>query len=738
MGNKTLYFTLLFLIFATNFCLPQIDLLEGYSELYNTSGGKVVDLLHTDNNFRDSWNNFIQIKEANNFYLFLYDKSNSTVQATLLDCNYNFIIDYTNLSNDYSNLISMDIDNDGNEELIFFNNKNKYFYIYNFNALDYSFTLGGSFKIPDESIKIKKMLKMDDQNHIVLLYDEENKECFLYKLDFNIKNQFRFNWINTINLDNAYSLIEKIIYSDNNIGIILYRPYITVDNIINNGHLISYKFDNNWNYEIKNFGYDFSPNITNIITGKFGSINLKEFGDIILYNQIEGKVDYYYTDNENIIFNGSENSWRKTWSIILPIKKLNGNDNIIFYQTINNGKLPLFNYCNTIQATHPDIIFNNNLIYMTYTPYPFSIDKFENPCVLISEDGYLFRAPQKIFNPIVPKPVSYYNGYAVYNNDPDFIYEDDSFYILYNETFTQSNFLPTFIQDVKVIKLDNKFSLIDSTTIMHQFGTSDDISFSPCLISNNYGYYIFYVKTFLENNVRYSKIIFRNNISKPLLSNWNYIPENDLNNFFNAINFYPWHINILNKYDNYYYMLITGQFNSFSTDGNDLYIARSSDLTNWYLDSTPLLCKDDLNFKQIYRSAGYISNDHLCLYYSYVDYGEETGIGIKRNIDLNDLNFDIRSKNFDKNYRNSLNNFNIFPNPFNCTTKISFDLREQADVKIKIYNILGELVFINQNNNCPKGNYNIKWNASNFSSGIYFCNIDINGIIYSKQLVLTK
>ena len=65
-----------------------------------------------------------------------------------------------------------------------------------------------------------------------------------------------------------------------------------------------------------------------------------------------------------------------------------------------------------------------------------------------------------------------------------------------------------------------------------------------------------------------------------------------------------------------------------------------------------------------------------------------------------------------------------YPNPFNPTTTIKYHLPEDAKVKIRIYNILGQVVQELFNNVQNTGNHQLEWTASQFASGVYFCRIE--------------
>jgi subtilisin family serine protease len=79
-----------------------------------------------------------------------------------------------------------------------------------------------------------------------------------------------------------------------------------------------------------------------------------------------------------------------------------------------------------------------------------------------------------------------------------------------------------------------------------------------------------------------------------------------------------------------------------------------------------------------------------------------------------------------------------YPNPFNPTTKINFSIKEAGFVKLNIYNMLGEIVTELVSENLEKGFYKYDWNASNYSSGIYFYSINVNGFNQVRKMALVK
>lgn len=77
-----------------------------------------------------------------------------------------------------------------------------------------------------------------------------------------------------------------------------------------------------------------------------------------------------------------------------------------------------------------------------------------------------------------------------------------------------------------------------------------------------------------------------------------------------------------------------------------------------------------------------------------------------------------------------------YPNPFNPTTTIEFNVQKDADVSIKVYDVVGKEVATLVNGKLEKGDYEINWNASAFPSGVYFYTLSTNGVKISTQRML--
>ena len=79
-----------------------------------------------------------------------------------------------------------------------------------------------------------------------------------------------------------------------------------------------------------------------------------------------------------------------------------------------------------------------------------------------------------------------------------------------------------------------------------------------------------------------------------------------------------------------------------------------------------------------------------------------------------------------------------YPNPFNPSTTIKFTLPEATNVRLRIYNTLGERVGEVVNTNLEAGWYSYQWDATNLSTGIYIYELRTDKFISVKKMILIK
>lgn len=79
-----------------------------------------------------------------------------------------------------------------------------------------------------------------------------------------------------------------------------------------------------------------------------------------------------------------------------------------------------------------------------------------------------------------------------------------------------------------------------------------------------------------------------------------------------------------------------------------------------------------------------------------------------------------------------------FPNPFNPSTSISFSLPASVNVKLEVYNMIGQKVATLVEGKLASGDHTVNWNAQDVPSGIYFYKLEAADFSQTRKLVLMK
>ncbi|PID58436.1 MAG: hypothetical protein CR986_07975 [Ignavibacteriae bacterium] len=113
--------------------------------------------------------------------------------------------------------------------------------------------------------------------------------------------------------------------------------------------------------------------------------------------------------------------------------------------------------------------------------------------------------------------------------------------------------------------------------------------------------------------------------------------------------------------------------------------------------------------------------------YAFTTHGENMGFLFKKSIKDNKNLLPTKTK-LENNY----------PNPFNPSTTIKYQLSEPGFVTLKVYDMLGQEVANLVNEQKGIGFYEAKFDAGKLTSGIYFYTIRVNDYTASKKMILTK
>ncbi|MCX6163293.1 MAG: T9SS type A sorting domain-containing protein [Ignavibacteriae bacterium] len=79
-----------------------------------------------------------------------------------------------------------------------------------------------------------------------------------------------------------------------------------------------------------------------------------------------------------------------------------------------------------------------------------------------------------------------------------------------------------------------------------------------------------------------------------------------------------------------------------------------------------------------------------------------------------------------------------YPNPFNPTTNIKYQITNNSFVNLKVFDVLGKEVSTLVNQNLQPGEYEVTFNASKMTSGVYFYKLKANEFSEIKKMLFIK
>lgn len=169
-----------------------------------------------------------------------------------------------------------------------------------------------------------------------------------------------------------------------------------------------------------------------------------------------------------------------------------------------------------------------------------------------------------------------------------------------------------------------------------------------------------------------------------------------------------------------------------------------------------LACRNSNIFAGIYGAGVFLSTDDGANFYAQNEGIEQltvTALYMSQNYLFAGTNWAsiwrrplsqmIGVENISSNVPQNYELYQNYPNPFNPSTEIKFDIPAEgkwktADVRLIIYNSLGQQIAILVNQRLSPGTYEVVWNSNNFSSGVYFYTLQTEDIILTKKMLLVK
>lgn len=170
---------------------------------------------------------------------------------------------------------------------------------------------------------------------------------------------------------------------------------------------------------------------------------------------------------------------------------------------------------------------------------------------------------------------------------------------------------------------------------------------------------------------------------------------------------------------------------NYPDDQTDVYLARSTDggetFTNIKISTSPFIPTSSIFFGDYIGIASYnnrirplwmrLHNSILSLYTAIID----SPIPVEEHFASTVFRHKLGQS---------------YPNPFNSTTAIEYDLPTSEFVSLKLYNILGQEIITLVNQHQKAGKHRVRFDAGDLSSGIYFCKISAGTFIKINKMLL--
>ena len=126
--------------------------------------------------------------------------------------------------------------------------------------------------------------------------------------------------------------------------------------------------------------------------------------------------------------------------------------------------------------------------------------------------------------------------------------------------------------------------------------------------------------------------------------------------------------------------------------------------------------------------------------YSFVDHSPVVGTSYYR---LRQVDFDGTSEysNVVEVVFGAVSEFALdqnYPNPFNPSTIIKYSIKEKSNVELKIFDLLGSEIATLVNEEKAPGNYDVSFDASSLSSGVYLYTIKAGSFVQTRKMLLMK
>ena len=283
------------------------------------------------------------------------------------------------------------------------------------------------------------------------------------------------------------------------------------------------------------------------------------------------------------------------------------------------------NYLGNTQNVHPKVLyfengFSGHKYWMAYTPYPFSNDTVENPCVAYSDDGYSWTNISA--NPLATADI------GAYNSDTHLVYNGTSLECWYRRVGASVGGVRT--ETIYRRTSTDGITWTAEQQVMFNDGTETGMGYSkllsPAVIWDGSKYCMWVIA-----NTTYIDYYESSNTSDwTLVRRWKLKPRGEADIRFNEddtdhTNTYPWHLDVIKDGSTYIMLIMCRNTTDIPGAMCSLFIITSSDNITYSANGTKVVGGSTDNWdKYMYRSSIVKIGDVYRIYYSAGSGGTST------------------------------------------------------------------------------------------------------------------
>ncbi len=374
---------------------------------------------------------------------------------------------------------------------------------------------------------------------------------------------------------------------------------------------------------------------------------------------------------------------------------------------------------------HPSVVYfpdgwgkTNAKYWMAWTPYTTVDNQYENPCIAYSNDGINWDTTG-LSNPVVDAPRNKAGDAIGYNSDPCLFYNPrtDSLYLVWrcsdNNTWLKKS-------GDGVSWGSHKYNWDSKVFIGHyMFRGELNTKICPIVIVEDGG-----------NLFRVFARMGPNGTTNWGFARWTMNRDFQIldTSYFDIANnpdsVYAWHYDVIkNPADNHYYFFTDGATKSRSVwAGASVWVARSDDT----LGKAFSYANVSVAPKGDWYKATVLLRDQTYMFW----FGSTKGVIYHSTLDAPKLYQITNAASIPVTKPETNRLFQNFPNPFNSSTRLTYELEENSSVHISVFNVLGQLVKNVVNEWETAGLHTTEWDGTNqkgvvLSSGAYFIKVSL-------------